>query len=790
MKNLKFLLILVLTIFIVSGCSKTTNNTNNQNNNDKQTQNKTIDETLKAQTNIKKFKSIEELTAFLEDNELDSNSRGYNAPMMAGRGMEVNESLSFSDSVESAPMAMGKSIVSSQSAGSSDFSTTNIQVEGVDEADIIKSDGKYIYALVKNELNIINAYPAKTAKILSKIKFKDRPQNIYINGDRLVVYGQDYSWRNKELYNSFIRRNSFTFLKVFDISDRENPKQLKDLNFEGNFSDSRMIGDYVYLVTNNYNYYYIDNEPMLPRIIDGDTVVASSCQDANCFNPDIYYFDIPYSSYNITSVSAINIKDLDAPIKGDVYLLDSGQNMYVSPSNIFLTYTKYISEYQLIMEVSKELIYPRLNTKDQEKIAKIEEVETFILSKNEKENKINQIVQRFMANKPPDEQESLQKELETAIKKKYQDISKELEKTIIHKIAINKGDIDYQGNGEVVGHVLNQFSMDESADGYFRIATTKNRTWSRFLEDEEKKSYNNLYILDKDLKTVGTLEGLAKGEQIKSVRFMQNRAYMVTFEQIDPLFVIDLQNPNNPKVLGELKIPGYSDYLYPYNDHILIGLGKDAFQNEYNRTTTGGVKLSMFDVNDVANPREIDSYIMGDSGSNSIALQDHKAFYLETDKNILAIPVTLRKKTGEKYYNSSISFSGAMVFDIDETGFKLKGKIDHSNGGQTANRDYWGGYNYYDNNVKRILHIDDTLYTFSNMSLKMNTIDDLQEINNLKFSKEPSDIEIINKNNPRDFDIEPMSAPISMDDIYEGSTSNSSDEPDEEMEDVEIKRTY
>jgi len=785
MKKLKFSVILLLAVFLVSGCSKTITNPNNQNNN-KQTKNKTINENLEAQTNIKKFETVEELALFLENNELASNNYGHGGLIMS-RGM-VNESMTL-DSMEAAPMAMTKSsgLSVNQSVGSDDFSTTNIQVAGVDEADIIKTDGKYIYALVKNELFIINAYPAKDAEVLSKIKFKDRPQNIYINNNKLVVYGQDYSWNNKELYRSFIRRNSFTFLKIFDISDRENPKQVKDLNFEGNYSDSRMIGDYVYLVTNNYNYNYIDTEPMLPRIIDGDTVVASSCQVDNCFNPDIYYFDIPYNSYNMTSVSAINIKDISAPIKGDVYLLDSGQNMYVSPNNIFLTYTKYISEYQLMMEVTKELVYPRLNAKNQTKISKIEEVESFILSKNEKENKINQIVQKFMSNKTPDEQEKLQEEMETAIKKKYQDISKELEKTIIHKIAINRGDIDYQGNGEVVGHVLNQFSMDESADGYFRIATTKNRTWSRFLEDEEKKSYNNLYILDQDLKTVGTLEGLAKGEQIKSVRFMQNRAYMVTFEQIDPLFVIDLQNPKNPKVLGELKIPGYSDYLHPYNDHILIGLGKDAFQNEYNRTTTGGVKLSMFDVSDVTKPKEIDSYIMGDSGSNSIALRDHKAFYLEVDKNLLAIPVTLRKKTGEKYYNSSLSFSGAMIFDIDKNGFKLKGKIDHSDGGQSANRDYWGGYNYYDNNVKRILHIGDTLYTFSNQSLKMNTIKNLEETNNIEFIKKPSDIEIINKNNPRDFDIEPMPT----DDVYEGSVDGFIGETDgSESNNVEIQQVY
>ncbi len=768
MKNLKFLSVVLLLSFLLTACTSTIPSQGKKQN-QPQTQIKNTEEALQAQTNIKKFSNTKELAVFLENNDLSSANTFYGGDkMMLRNEMAMTESLALDSAIPAnAGIAMSKN-AARQDLGSDDFSKTNTQVAGVDEADIIKNDGKYIYALVKKELFIIDAYPAEEAEILSKIKFKDRPQDIYINDDKLVVYGQDYSFRNKELYNSFIRRNSFTFLKVFDISDRENPKQVKDLNFEGNYSDSRMIGDYVYLVTNNYNYRYFDIEPVLPRIIDGTTVLNNSCQAKNCFNPDIYYFDIPYDSYNISSISAINIKNLDEKIKGDVYLLDSGQNMYVSQNNIFLTYTKYISEHQLTMKVTRELIYPKLSLKDQEKISKIEKVENFILSKNEKQNKINQIIQRFIIKNTPDEQKRLEEKIEEAIKRKYQNISKELEKTIIHKIAINNGNIEYQNNGEVTGHVLNQFSMDESSDGYFRIATTKNRTWSRFMDDEERQSYNNLYILDKNLKVTGFLEGLAKGEQIKSVRFIQDKAYMVTFEQIDPLFVIDLENPKSPKVLGKLKIPGYSDYLHPYNDKFLIGLGKDAYQNEYGRTTAGGIKLSLFNISDFNNPKEVDHYIMGDSGSDSIALHDHKAFYFNLDKHLLAIPATLREKTNNnRYYNNNLKFSGAMVFDIDETGFKLKGKIDHSDGGQRSNSDYWHGYNYYDNNVQRILHIGDTLYTFSNKSLKMNKIANLESINELELTPEPDDIEIINKNHPPIDEIEP--SPILFEGNIEGS---------------------
>lgn len=701
---------------------------------------KTIKEQLAAQSKIKKFTDLDELKEFLEQEEGIS---GYSY-LGLERSMAVDfaEEMMLSDAPMTNKQAVGEAI--GLGAGSDDFSKTNVQVEGVDEADIIKTDGKYIYAVVNNNLFIISAYPAENAEILAKIKFESRPQDIYINDNNLVVFGRDDKIFEDDTYNRFKRRGSYTFLKVFNIDDKKNPKQVRDLNFEGSYSNSRMIGNYVYFVTSNYNYYYIDDEPVIPRIIENGEVLANDCSsETRCFVPDIYYFDIPYNSYNFTTITAINVKNNGEAINGDVYLLSGNQNMYVSKNNMYITYTKYISEYQLEMEVMKEIIYPILSAKDQEKIAKIEKVENFILSKEEKIAKLSRIIERFIESISEDEQERLEKQLEEEMKQKYEDISKELEKTVIHKIAINENNIEYKVFGEVTGHVLNQFSMDEN-NSYFRIATTRNRAWSRY-EEEQIESYSNLYILDEDLKVVGSLEGLAKGERIYSVRFMQNRAYMVTFKQMDPLFVIDLSNPKNPKVLGELKIPGYSDYLHPYDDTTLIGLGKDTSETEWGGVRTKGLKLSLFDVSDVSNPKEIDTYIMGDAGSNSIALYDHKAFLFSHDKNLLAIPASIRESINESS-GSKLVFVGAVVFNINKNGFELKGKIDHSDGGKPSNSDYWRGYNYYDNTVKRCLYIDDVLYTFSNEYLKMNKLSDLELVKKLELKKKKSgdDFEIIN----------------------------------------------
>jgi len=700
---------------------------------------KTIDEQLVAQSKINKFTNLDELKEFLEQGEGVS---GYGYP-----GLERMVDMDFAEEIQiNAPLAAKQAVgeTAGLGAGADDFSKTNVQVEGVDEADIIKTDGKYIYAVVKNDLFIISAYPTENVEILAKIEFESRPQDIYINDNNLVIFGLDDKIFENDAYKRFKRRGNYTFLKVFDITDRKNPQQVRNLNFEGSYHNSRLIGDYVYFVTSSYNYYYIEDEPVIPRIIENGEILANDCMFADrCFVPDIYYFDVPYNAYNFTTVTAINVKNNNEAIVGDVYLLSGSQNMYVSKNNIYITYTKYISEYQLEMEVMKEIIYPLLSVKDQGKIAKIEEVENFILSKEEKMGKIGQIIERFAESLSEEEQERLEKQLEKGMKQKYDDISKELEKTVIHKIAINENNIEYKNFGEVTGHVLNQFSMDES-NGYFRIATTKNRTWSRY-EEEQIESYSNLYVLDENLKTVGALEGLAEGERIYSARFMQERAYLVTFKQMDPLFVIDLSNPRDPKVLGELKIPGYSDYLHPYDDTTLIGLGKDTGETEWGGVRTKGIKLSLFDVSDVSQPKEVDTYIIGDAGSDSIALHDHKAFLFSHDKNLLAIPASIRESLGE-FGQNKLTFVGAVIFNINKDGFELKGKIDHSDGGQPSDRDYWQGHNYYDNTVKRCLYINDVLYTFSNEYLKMNKLDDLELVKKLELKKKKSgdDFEVIN----------------------------------------------
>jgi uncharacterized secreted protein with C-terminal beta-propeller domain len=393
------------------------------------------------QSKIKKFKDYDELASFLEDGPSVASYGGFgiNGGVRNLAGAEVM----MKSAVPTAAMdSVGLSAPAkeeSAQAGSGDFSKTNIQVEGVDESDIIKSDGKDVYAVSNNSLYIISAYPAEKAEVVSKIEFESRPQDIYISGDRLAIFGNNQIIYNSNTYRNFRRQSSYTFLKVFDISDKKNPKQVRDLDFEGNYFDSRLIGDHLYFVTNNYNYYYATSDPVIPRLLENGEVLPIKCEGkVKCFAPEVYYFDIPYDSYNFTQVASINLKKSDEAVQGDVYVLSGGQNMYVSQDNVYIAYTKYLSEYQLSMSVLKEMIVPKLTAPLQEKVKEIEATKNYILNEQEKMAKIAAIVERYMASLSSEDQSNLEKDLEQKMKNRYKDISKELEKTVIHKIGDGK----------------------------------------------------------------------------------------------------------------------------------------------------------------------------------------------------------------------------------------------------------------------------------------------------------------------------------------------------------------
>ncbi|PLS17171.1 hypothetical protein CVD28_14050 [Bacillus sp. M6-12] len=291
--------------------------------------------------------------------------------------------------------------------------------------------------------------------------------------------------------------------------------------------------------------------------------------------------------------------------------------------------------------------------------------------------------------------------------------------TIIYKFSINGTKIDFQQSAGVKGTLLNQFSMDEH-EGYFRIATTKGDTF-----DNRTPSSNNIYILDQNMKMAGHLENLARGEKIYSARFMGDKIYVVTFKQVDPLFVIDAADPKVPKILGKLKIPGFSDYLHPLDENHLIGFGHHTklVSQKGSREPlirTDGVKLAIFDVTDVTNPKEKFSEIIGDNGTSSPLNYDHKALLFNKETGLFAFPVNIYndvKNSG--YEETKLAFQGALAFTVDKNkGFTLNERITHVEAGNMPLYEEWESV------IDRLIYIGDTMYALSPSKITSHSLTD------------------------------------------------------------------
>jgi len=653
--------------------------------------------TVPVSSELKKFNSTAEIEQYLKDSVATDQQNGYYRTMVPtmGTGMNVPQS-----SNEKA----GIGIPAPALPGAVGYSQTNIQVAGVDEPDIIKNDNRYIYTISGSTLAIIDAYPAAGASVISRTEIADTPKDIFVNGDRLVLFstgtGTPETVAQPESAEAQVMPmppyryySPITHATIYDISDRKNPSLLKDYTMDGDYTDARMIGSLVYMITREQVYTYSGNQVVVPALREGTRTVIQ---------PDVWYFDNREYQYTFTTITSFDVSSGNEK-DAQTYLLGSGNTLYVSQDAIYVIYQRY---------------HPVIYTRQGQEVFPVIAVDVSG-SAGVSSSKVAVI--------PPDfntmtesERQSVLDELRNAEQDAIRRQEADQTTTVVHKIGINNGAITYIAKGEVPGTLDNQFSMDEF-NGNLRLATTS----SVYTPQYGQYTYNNVYVLDGKMATIGSLTHIAEQETIYSTRFIGDRLYMVTFKRIDPFFVIDLSNPRSPKILGKLKIPGYSDYLHPYDATHIIGIGKETTTSEWGGVSTSGVKLALFDVSDVANPKQLDKVQIGDAGSDSAALTDHHAFLFDRSKNLLVIPVravsTAPVIKGDYYTSQPQIWYGAYVFGLTpQTGFTLRGTVQHGSGDS--------GYYYYGSStseVKRSLYIGDVLYTMSSKQIKANALDNL-----------------------------------------------------------------
>ena len=483
------------------------------------------------------FSSYEELTEFLKNN---TQPQSTYASLYTPNFVAITPfALAASASAASSSSNQG------ESTGTTQYSSTNVQVAGVDEADTVKTDGEYIYLVTGNNVSILRAYPTDQAQLVSTITISNiTPVGIFVSGDRLAVLGTQSIMSQQVISGTEITfTNTTTTAQIYDISDRTNPELLTTFTASGSYFSSRMIGDFVYLIASEPALYTDET----PSNITVDTInvpkLGMNGNTTEVAPSDIYYSNTTDSYFVFTTIVALNIQNTAESPSYKTLTLGGTSTIYVSLNNIYITFP-------------------------------------------------------------------------------------EQDQTLICRVHIEDSTINPDAEGEVPGSVFDQYSMDEY-NGYFRIATT-NTTWITGLEPvigapmipsqfmNGSGSYrvvivtpfpfasagaHNVYVLDQNLSIVGRLENIAPDEIFHSARFVDDRCYLVTFQRADPLFVINLTDPANPAILGNLTVSGYSDYLYPYDDNHLIGVGKETVEaDEGTASLYQGIKLALFDVSNVSNP--------------------------------------------------------------------------------------------------------------------------------------------------------------------------------------------
>ena len=532
------------------------------------------------------------------------------------------------------------------------YSTTNVQVAGVDELDTVKTDGEYIYTVSGNTVFIVNA-SLQDAGVVSRIECDDfDPNGIFVSGDRLAILGSNYSvpvlTPFSGTYQMYVSQSQ-TYVRVYDVTDRGNPVLLRNFTVTGDYLDSRMIGEYIYLVA-TMPAYLVNETVILPTTYSNERLREIPATE-------IYYSNVPDDYLAYSMFIALNMQNASEEPTTMTIMMGEASNMYVSLNNIYVTFP---------------------NTADG---------------------------------------------------------------TTICRVQVDNNNLTAMAQGEVPGQVLNQFSMDEYGD-YFRIATT---TWTEEVLNVSittprstpiiaSVESTNVYVLDMDLNVVGRLENISVGENFHSARFVGDRCYLVTFQVTDPLFVVDLSDPTSPTVLGNLTVSGYSNYLQPYDENHLIGVGKETAEAESGYFAWyQGIKISIFDVTNVSSPVQMWNVTIGDRGSDSPVLSDQKALLFDKQMDLLVIPVTVATIDPSQYPNEDPGeaygtqvWQGVYIYNITLTdGLVLRGTITHADTPGLPPSTLF---------VNRALYIGNVLYTVSQEKIELNSLADLSLLKEITLS--------------------------------------------------------
>jgi len=488
------------------------------------------------------------------------------------------------------------SVFNAEEAG---FSETNVQEAGVDESDKVKTDGAYIYIAGDTAVRIVDTAGETGMKKVGNIEINGVVDSLYLINNALVVLytpedGAGNAWQGREGSATdigmpcWIPVNAKVGILIIDVSNPLTPETRKNIQMDGFLVTSRLTGGKLHIITQ----YFPDIPPMdiwydgtesdlVKTVSDNRQLLAAVSLDD--FIPFYEYYDD--SGNMIDSGRLVDTQNFLRPADAD------GGTIVSIVSLDMADLSRDFSSVGLIADIHHVYASP----------GALYLASTLYLN--------------TIASEAVTDGSSYQ--------------------TRIYKFDLSQTPVAYKGSGQVQGHVLSQFSMGEY-DNVVRIATTTGMVW-------DGSAKNHVYCLGEEngsLSVIGRLENLAPGERIYAARFIGTKGFLVTFVEIDPLLTLDLSDSMHPKVAGELKIPGYSTYIHPIGKNYLLTIGKDA-TTDANGTWYQGLQISLFNISDFSNPDLIGIEKIGDRGTESEALYNHKAFTFWAQENVFALPVNL-----------------------------------------------------------------------------------------------------------------------------------------------------
>jgi hypothetical protein len=622
-------------------------------------------EVLKAvgpTSNLKSFGNEKKLEAYLKEQFISSVQPWayydwrWNEMDVLDFGIDVAIPLVGDASVAAAAPAGGEA-VGGEVAGA-DYSTTNIQELGVDESDVVKTDGTHFYVAAGAEVKIVRAAPADSMAVLATIPVNGPVDSLYLYGDMAVILYRitSYNYSYYGYYEFALvapvydyqpyddappvegipedRPYSKTGVLIVDVADPAAPSFVQDMLFEGDLETSRLTGGRLHLVQRfrpsvpSLRYWYNATEEDLADVeAENQALVDSLTLDdliPACYElgetgavaamgraveaGDFARPDEP-QGHNIITVVTVDLEDLSSGFRSCAAVADV-DTVYASTRALYLAHT----------------IYSYTRDPQPQPLAGY-------------------------------------------------DYSQQ---TVIRKFDLTSDRVRNVASGRVWGRPLNQFSLGERED-ILRIATTTGFVWSAGLS-----SRSHVFCLAESrgahLDIIGTIEDIAPGERIYAARFLGERGFLVTFRQVDPLFTLDLSDPSDPKLIGELKVPGYSDYIHPLGEDHLLTIGKDPSR----------VCLSVFDVSDFADPRLLHKEVLSVGWSDSEALRNHKAFTFWAERDLLAVPVRYNERGEDGNWSY---FAGLCVYRVTVAdGIELLGRIDTASADSGYYYWYWPGW--------------------------------------------------------------------------------------------------